>query len=1452
MNREVIILIQMRDRASAGFAKVSRSVSGAMNRIESSVAGAGKALKNYATGAEESRETSEKLAGTLRAVAIGAGILSAAFIMLAKTTVGTAMEMESLMMGLSAVSGGAKEATTQLKELREIAKLPGLGLKEAIQGATRLQAVELQAKLANRALMAFGNALARVGKGRYELEGVILAFTQMVGKGKVMAEEINQIAERVPEVRKVMMQAFGTADTKLIQKMSLTVAQFIEILVEGFEKLPKVISGSRNEVENFSDVLYDVRVAVGNVLLPSVTKVLGILASLASEFNKLSDTQKSLITWAGVVVGGIATIVAGGAGLLLILPQLTVAVTVLGSALMFLAANPIGMVITAIGALVAAFFIFRKIHKDSIITAEKFSDAIDKMNDRMRETRGIGALAEELGNLRSETDRTKEESARLYEVQEKLAEISPELIRGYDDQGRVLSKSKKEIMGFAAEQYKLLDVEREILVLRAKQRASELSKQLGKETQELTKMSKKLDEIKEGGRVWIRGEMGRQRVKKNVLLEILAEQAERVRDLRGEYKSLMAEIERAEQRRGMRVDLPLLPEVTPETKLKAKELEKIEKDLLKARQETRDILAEVTGDELKILEARHLKEMEDIDERIKALSKGTEAEVQLVQVLNQQKLALDAKYLKERSDLEKSFIDKRNENLERNVAFVVQKSFEELAAFRATVQDRLAVMEWERDERKQLAQQTLKQEQYELDLGVKIALKGQKLKAKYEREFTKSVEKEAQRRREIEEVTTEWFQGNLDERIEASKKAYERLSKQTKGFEKTVRDVMTGWKKLTVDTGIMEIEEPTISIKNVLKSISVELGGINDQYESLISNALETKKVLEETKKTGSLEDIARAARDVDLALQDLAYDIEREFVDIGVAIGAALSDVFFQWVDDGKEAMSELELASHGFVQAITGDYWGLVKTVGGYFSQVWDIWRGIDTDVKEAVKQWSKELPQTIADTIGRGVLEGLSAADIGKQVEEYLYQQVIMRAINVLLLGWGDFNAAVKTWATKLEEALGEYSPVGETIGIAEAEAIKKATEDIKSIARRAGVYGAELAEDLFGEMGEGIEDSIREWEEKVSSSITDVLTRGVKDGLSAVEVGDSVRKFLKEQIFDQAIKTMIKNIPVVQNLIEKWADLMANAFSKTSEGGAKITEWELKFIESAGRELGWVMEDIADESIKLADTLGLSFEQAGKDVRKGVVDVVSAGEEFAKALQPGLESSWTNLWRSMFDPDAVVDPLMDFADTLDEMIFKQLVAVFTKSPEIIRLAKELGEYIASAFQDGIVTELEKQRIDEYRKQLVLIYGENTNKLMTAVDMLDLRIRQSRDAQQKAVDWMEFTKVGIFPDERGFDRDIALRDILMKPQQAYLEKLEAGYPYVADESLAPTTQGMIMEGKTQNVSDVIETKPGITFIQNNQFSGLVNFDNPEAMRELARKLQPYSEELNERWVA
>jgi tape measure domain-containing protein len=212
------------------------------------------------------------------------------------TGVQAAMAYDSQVRGLAAYAKNAQELQAQLGRLQEIAKLPGLGLPEVRAGVLQLEAAGLNAQTAERALMAFGNALALVGKGKSELDGVILALGQIASKGSISAEEINQIAERVPQIRQVLVSAFGTASTEAIQKMGITADEAIKRIISGLEQLPKATQSALTTFENLQD-------ALEQAFLPIGRGILDIFGSAEGGTMRLID----LITNIGKQIGEVFT-----------------------------------------------------------------------------------------------------------------------------------------------------------------------------------------------------------------------------------------------------------------------------------------------------------------------------------------------------------------------------------------------------------------------------------------------------------------------------------------------------------------------------------------------------------------------------------------------------------------------------------------------------------------------------------------------------------------------------------------------------------------------------------------------------------------------------------------------------------------------------------------------------------------------------------------------------------------------------------------------------------------------------------------------------------------------------------------------------------------------------------------------------------------------------------------
>jgi tape measure domain-containing protein len=267
---------------------------------------------------------------TRAGAALTAGV-TAPIIGIGAASVSAAAQMDSLVRGLTAVTGSSEAANTQLERLKEVAKLPGLGFEEAIQGSINLQAAGFSATEAENALKGFGNALATVGKGKADLDGVILALGQIASKGKISAEEINQLAERVPQIRQIMQQAFGTADTEVLQKAGIGAQQFVNAVTTELLKLPPVTGGLRNDFENLSDRFNQTMAAIGTNMQPAITSAVTLLSTLLEKLQGVAEWFGTLPTPVQNAALALGAIAAAAGPLLLLFGQLATAIGAIGA-----------------------------------------------------------------------------------------------------------------------------------------------------------------------------------------------------------------------------------------------------------------------------------------------------------------------------------------------------------------------------------------------------------------------------------------------------------------------------------------------------------------------------------------------------------------------------------------------------------------------------------------------------------------------------------------------------------------------------------------------------------------------------------------------------------------------------------------------------------------------------------------------------------------------------------------------------------------------------------------------------------------------------------------------------------------------------------------------------------------------------------------------------------------
>ena len=212
---------------------------------------------------------------------------------------------DALVKSLEAVEGGAKNAAKAIEVLRDIAKLPGLGLEEALKGFTGLRMSGLDQAQSERVIRATGNANALAGGGQAELAGVLLAIKQILSRENLSSEELNQLSERGLPVRQALIDAFGTADTEELKKRGIDSRQALEAIIVGLENLPEAANSAKNSLENLQAAYKMGMVSIGEGLagagftdgLEQITKAIEDLESsggLKLIGEGIADVMRSL------------------------------------------------------------------------------------------------------------------------------------------------------------------------------------------------------------------------------------------------------------------------------------------------------------------------------------------------------------------------------------------------------------------------------------------------------------------------------------------------------------------------------------------------------------------------------------------------------------------------------------------------------------------------------------------------------------------------------------------------------------------------------------------------------------------------------------------------------------------------------------------------------------------------------------------------------------------------------------------------------------------------------------------------------------------------------------------------------------------------------------------------------------------------------------------------------
>jgi tape measure domain-containing protein len=266
-------------------------------------------------------------------------------------------DIQALQNGLTAVTGDAKETAIQFERLKELAKLPGLGLQEVTKGSVNLQVIGFTAEKAEKSIKAFGNAVATVGGGAEQFDRALYGLAQLANTDFPLGEDLNIIKDAIPQVTPLLKEAFGSARSDELKELGISSQQVVDTIVNGLSKLPPVAGGVNNAFENLKDGVFQNLAEVGKIINDNLNlnelsdKIVSGISSIVGWFKELDPTiQRFILGFAGIAIVLPPIIAALGVFIGTVLPALTAGFAALIS--------PVGLIVVGIAAAVAAIIAY--------------------------------------------------------------------------------------------------------------------------------------------------------------------------------------------------------------------------------------------------------------------------------------------------------------------------------------------------------------------------------------------------------------------------------------------------------------------------------------------------------------------------------------------------------------------------------------------------------------------------------------------------------------------------------------------------------------------------------------------------------------------------------------------------------------------------------------------------------------------------------------------------------------------------------------------------------------------------------------------------------------------------------------------------------------------------------------------------------------------------------------
>ena len=332
MSSVVEVILRVRDQASAALRQVEQSA----QSLRSSLGQVQKGL--------------EGLGNSLGAVLGSAGVGYAL-----KNAADAAFHAEASMRVLQRSAQAAGQDFAQLKQdLEAVLKPMGILPQQAADATAQLLRAGLKTEEISAAFQAGAASALAAGKTAQDgIQNVAMALST----GQSIYLNYIGIAENIgPVMEKVATKMKGASDEAVRQaQMHAALNVIMKATRQEVAALPDLLGGYAGAQNSLNQSLYQMKIALGQAVLPLLTQLINIVRVAVDAFNSLDPTVKMAIGTGAATAGGILGLATAVGLLLPVFKNVMVVLDGVKGTLLALATNPIVLTITAIGLLATAW-----------------------------------------------------------------------------------------------------------------------------------------------------------------------------------------------------------------------------------------------------------------------------------------------------------------------------------------------------------------------------------------------------------------------------------------------------------------------------------------------------------------------------------------------------------------------------------------------------------------------------------------------------------------------------------------------------------------------------------------------------------------------------------------------------------------------------------------------------------------------------------------------------------------------------------------------------------------------------------------------------------------------------------------------------------------------------------------------------------------------------------------